>query len=604
MKAIILAAGIGRRMQPLTEHTHKTLLPIAGTTILDRLLGSLRDCDVRDVCIVTGFRADQLRRAVADGFPDLNVEYVHNPQYEVTNNVFSMALALESIAVDDDILLLESDLIVDPRVIEQIVHTPYENAALVDRYQTGMDGTVVSVASDSSITQVHPSYMQDENFDFSDKYKTLNIYKFGKDFTRSTLRQVLSFYSRSVDANCYYELLLGVLVYMRATTIYAETVHDQWAEVDDPNDLMAAEFEFNPQSRQSMLENAWGGYWTMPHTDFAFIRNSYFPTPGIIAELRDNLSSVISNYPSSQKILNRKLSYFERCDEEKIFFLNGASQAYPLLRQVFGGSRVLIPSPTFGEYPRIFPNSATYQDTGSIDWRALTSSAKDADVVVVVNPNNPTGTLVRSDAIMDLATGNPDRVFIVDESFIDFSDQPSILPEVERAGMTNVILLKSLSKCLGVPGLRLGYIHTSHPKVREGLWSETPIWNANSLAERFLEIILKHRNELEASFRQVGADRTQFVAELEAVPVVDRVFQSGANFVLVRLRIGPSETAAMANLLMAEYRTHVKDASDKFQDGNGYLRLAVKRPEDNYGLCELLSAVGVSASPALVTVQD
>ena len=191
MKAIILAAGLGRRMRPLSDSTHKTLLPIAGTTILDRLLASLRDCGVSDICMVTGYRSEELTHFVRDRFPDLNVEFVHNARYETTNNVFSMALALESITVDDDILLIESDLIVDPRVMQQIVETRYENAALVDHYHPGLDGTVVSIASNGAITQVYPSHLQDETFDFSDKYKTLNIYKFDKEFARSTFAQLL-----------------------------------------------------------------------------------------------------------------------------------------------------------------------------------------------------------------------------------------------------------------------------------------------------------------------------------------------------------------------------------------------------------------------------
>ena len=231
MKAIVLAAGFGRRMRPLTNQTHKTLLPIAGTTILNRLLGSLLDCDVREFCIVTGYRSEDLVLAISREFPDLNVEFVHNPRYEVTNNVFSMALALESISVDDDILLVESDLIVDPRVMEQIVHTRHGNAALVDRYHVGLDGTVVSVAGNDEITDVYPSHLQGDKFDFSDKYKTLNIYKFDKEFVRSTFRELLSFYSRSIDPNCYYEHVLGVLIYMRAATVYAEHVQHPWAEV-------------------------------------------------------------------------------------------------------------------------------------------------------------------------------------------------------------------------------------------------------------------------------------------------------------------------------------------------------------------------------------
>ncbi len=296
MKAIVLAAGFGRRMRPLTNQTHKTLLPIAGTTILNRLLGSLQDCDVRDFCIVTGYRRQDLVLAISREFPDLNVEFVHNPRYEVTNNVFSMALALESISVDDDILLVESDLIVDPRVMEQIVHTRHANAALVDRYHVGLDGTVVSVAGNDEITGVYPSHLQGEKFDFSDKYKTLNIYKFDKEFVRSTFRELLSFYSRSIDSNCYYEHVLGVLIYMRAATVYAEHVQHPWAEVDDPNDLVSAEFTFDPASRRSTLEHSWGGYWNMPHLDFAFIRNTYFPTPAITAELRENLGVLMSNY--------------------------------------------------------------------------------------------------------------------------------------------------------------------------------------------------------------------------------------------------------------------------------------------------------------------
>ena len=357
MKAIILAAGLGRRMRPLTNTTHKTLLPIAGTTILHRLLGSLRDCDVRDVCIVTGYRKDDLApRHYAANSTDLNIEFVDNPQYETTNNVFSMALALESISVDDDILLVESDLIVDPRVMEQIVHTRHANAALVDTYHPGLDGTVVSVAGNDAITQVYPSHLQGEKFDFSDKYKTLNIYKFDKEFATVHVSAIScrSTHDRSILA-CYYEHLLGVLIYMRAATVYAEHVQHPWAEVDDPNDLSSAEYVFNPASRREILERSWGGYWSMPHLDFAFIRNTHFPTPAITAELRENLSVLMANYGSSQEILNRKLSYFQGCDESKIFLLNGASQAFPILQSLFEGSRRAVADPDIWRIPTYLP---------------------------------------------------------------------------------------------------------------------------------------------------------------------------------------------------------------------------------------------------------
>jgi histidinol-phosphate/aromatic aminotransferase/cobyric acid decarboxylase-like protein len=260
---------------------------------------------------------------------------------------------------------------------------------------------------------------------------------------------------------------------------------------------------------------------------------------------------------------------------------------------VLDGARALIPRPTFGEYPRIFPDATTYADTGSIDFAGLRAATLDADVIVIVNPNNPTGTVVRSDDVIDLAVTHPDRVFIVDESFIDFSDEPTILPAVEERGLDNVVILKSMSKCLGVPGLRLGYVYTSHPEVQRRLWSETPIWNVNSLAENFLEVILKHRTSLDESFRRIRSDRAAFAAGLEEVPMVERVYPSGGDFLLVRLRTGPAQTESLADRLMEEHFVHVKDASDKFDDGHGYLRLAVRNPEDNDQLCALLTTTEI-----------
>lgn len=597
MKALILAAGVGRRMRPLTDETHKTLLPIAGTTILDRLLGSLRVCGVRDVCIVTGYRADQIKEAVAQRFGDLNVQFVHNAQYETTNNVFSMALALENMEIDDDIVLIESDLIVDHRVMEQIVRTPYANAALVDRYRVGMDGTVVTVGPGNVITQVHPSYLQDDKFDLFEKYKTLNIYKFDKDFARTVFRDLLSFYSRSIDSSCYYELLLGVLIYMRSAVVHAEMVQHPWAEVDDPNDLAVAEFEFNKALRRPILESSWGGSWNMAFTDFYFIRNSYFPTPSVIAEMRGSLDMVMGQYGSSQAVLNRKISYFQRCDEKRIFLLNGASQFYPVLRTLFPAASALLPAPTFGEYTRMFPDARTYTDGGSIDMAALRAAVPGNEVVVIVNPNNPTGTVVPTEQIFDLARSFPRTVFLVDESFIDFSGQPSIIPLLETSPLDNVVVLKSLSKSLGVPGLRIGFVYTGRQAVLDALWDHTPIWNVNAVAEHFVEVLLKHRDTLERSFARVAEDRAAFADLLRALPVVEEVLPSGADFLTVRLS-GPAQLAeTLADALMERYSFHVKDASRRFPDDRGYFRLAVRKPEENEALCRALAELTPVGTP-------
>ena len=121
MKAIILAAGYGNRMKPLTDTTHKTLLSVGGKTIIGRICDGLAANGVLDVVIVTGYRADDLQNYMRMNYPHLNLTFVHNARYRETNNIFSMALAFESITIDDDIILIESDLIYEAAVIRRIV---------------------------------------------------------------------------------------------------------------------------------------------------------------------------------------------------------------------------------------------------------------------------------------------------------------------------------------------------------------------------------------------------------------------------------------------------------------------------------------------------
>jgi choline kinase len=273
MKAIILAAGYGNRMRPLTDNLHKTLLRVSGKTIIGGIVDGLVDNGIRDIVVVTGYRDKELSGWLSLTYPHLSIQYVHNERYRETNNIYSMALAFEQTIIDDDIVLIESDLIYEPSVIRRLLASPRKNVALVDRYGRGMDGTVVTVEN-GVITNVIPPHLQDEHFDFSDKYKTLNIYKFSREFCNSTFKKLLTYYAKVINDNCYYELILGILIYMQQETVHAEILSgEKWAEVDDPNDLHVAEFMFNEEKRMSILEEGFGGYWNYDVLDFAFIRN-------------------------------------------------------------------------------------------------------------------------------------------------------------------------------------------------------------------------------------------------------------------------------------------------------------------------------------------
>jgi histidinol-phosphate/aromatic aminotransferase/cobyric acid decarboxylase-like protein/choline kinase len=599
MKALILAAGYGNRMRPLTDTTHKTLLRVGGQTLIGRIIDSLRAHAIDRIVVVTGHLAEDLEAALTAAYPDVAFTFVRNDRYRETNNIYSLALAFESIDLDDDILLIESDLVYEPAVLRRVVESRYPNVALVDRFRSGMDGTVVTV-TDHVIRSIIPPHLQGPSFDFSDKYKTLNIYKFSRQFCASVFRQLLGYYTKTIDDNCYYELILGILIYVGQAQIHAEILEGEtWAELDDPNDLRVAEFVFDPPARRALIEEAFGGLWAHNVLDFGFIRNMHFPPGAMFAEMRGNLANLLGNYGSRQSVLNQKLAYVLLCDAAHVLALNGASQAYPLLRDYFRGKTILMPEPTFGEYPRLAGARVTYPDAVGLDPADIERRAQDCDVIVVVNPNNPTGSVLSTEWLIDFAARHPDRWLLVDESFIDFSGEIPMLERLRERPLDNVVVLKSLSKCYGVPGLRLGFLYTTHRELLAHCAAEIPIWNMNSMAEFFLETVLKHRRTLAQSFRQTMTDRDEFAAALRALPAVEHVFPSGANFLLVRLAGGAPAAAALAEHLLADHAIYVKDVSARFPDPHGYWRVAVRLPEENDRLLGILRSLSREMGRAL-----
>lgn len=576
-------------MRPITDGCHKTLIEIGGRTILGRIVDGLLENGISSIVCVTGYRATEVEGYLLRAYPAIDLVFVRNERYRETNNIFSLSLALERMPLDEDVLLIESDIVCDPSVFARLVHTPHPNVALVDRFRPGLDGTVVSIA-DGIVTSVIPPHLQTGDFSFTDKYKTLNIYKFSRAFCQSTLKRMVTYYANTIDANCYYELVLGILIYVQHAVIHAEFISsEQWAEVDDPNDLRIAEFLFNPASQAEHLAETMGGYWSLDITDFCFIRNMYFPTAAMLAELKSALPQLIQNYGSRQRVLNQKLAYFLLCHAERVQVLNGASQIFPMLADWFGNRPALLPRPTFGEYAQTFPIQVPYPDDGRVDFPHLEEEARSAAVVVFVNPNNPTGTTLPARQIFDFACRHADKTIIVDESFVDFSAQESLIGLLERHPLPNVLVLKSLSKTLGIPGLRLGFVYTCNAEWHTQIGRHLPIWNLNSVAEYVLEIILKHRQSYADSLIRTIADRESFARDLAALPLVSRVLPSGGNFLLITLREGAPRGELLRNWLLARYALYIKDVSPRLADGRVYLRLAVRLPHENARLCAALA---------------
>ena len=591
MKAVILAAGYGGRMSPLTKEIHKTLLKVNGERIMDLIIKSLINNNIKDIVIVTGYKKEQLKNHLINNFNDIPFQFIHNEKYATTNNIFSLALAFEQIKFDKDIIMIESDLIYSSDVIEKAINSKFKNLALISPYKIGMDGTVVEVL-DNKIIGLYPPHLQGENFNLFDKFKTLNIYKFSKEFCKNEFKKLLVYYAKSIDDNCYYELILGILIYMQRQEIFCEIVpNEKWVEVDDPNDLIGAEFHFNKKNRISILEHSFGGYWNYDIIDFCFIRNMYFPTKSMMAEMKNNLPFLLENYGSKQKVLNEKLSYVLQYNKENLIALNGAAQIYPIISEIIKNQEILIPNPGFGEYERLFNVEDTYIDNGDVNYNLIERKVKKNSNIVFVNPNNPTGTMLKTSWILKMIDTYPNKFFIVDESFIEFSDESSIINYLEDSSRDNVIVIRSMSKTYGLPGVRLGFIYSCNKKLISNIYTKIPIWNLNSLTEFFMEIILKNKRALEKSIEKTKIDRESFINSLNNLAFVEKVYNSGANFILFKTNSKLSNID-VSNYLIQNHLIYIKDVSSKFDSKtNTYFRVAVRNPKENNLLIKILQNI-------------
>ncbi len=386
--------------------------------------------------------------------------------------------------------------------------------------------------------------------------------------------------------------------------IHAEIVEgDSWAEVDDPNDLHAAEFIFDHAQRGTILGRTMGGYWAHRVLDFCFLRNMYFPTTAVLAEIRNSATALIQNYGSKQTVLNEKLSYLLLCDAGCLQAMNGASQIYPFLRRRFGDAEALIPDPAFGEYKAAFPRHHTYPDSGRFDIADIAVQAQNAAVVVFVTPNNPTGTTCEPLEIMAFARSNSQKTVLVDESFLAFHTAElcgagSVIRLLEQEPLENVHVICSLSKTLGIPGVRLGYTYSRNREFLRELGLELPVWNLNSLAEYVMEISLKHRAAIEDSLRATAIDRDAFREQLQALDSVEIGVAKRREFLLVRFRHTAAHGQAEAARLLSEQAIYVKEVSARFDDGRAWWRLAVRLPEENARLCGAIAKVAAHGRAA------
>ncbi|MGV1005243.1 MAG: NTP transferase domain-containing protein [Candidatus Nanopelagicales bacterium] len=348
MQALTLAAGMGRRLGRLTQADTKCMIRIHGARLIDRTLDSLVDAGISRIVLVVGYHGENVKRHVGSAWRGGPVCYVDNDRYATTNNIYSLFLARAELLVADTILL-ESDLIYDPAIIEEIIANPELNVAAVDKYQSWMDGTVVQVSDEGKILRFIPK-RHFNPADIATYYKTVNINKFSQQFLKNSHVPFLEAYCSAMGENEYYEQVLRIVTLLENQDRRAHTLTGQrWYEIDDAQDLSHAETIFAPDSNvyQRYLSRH-GGYWRFPEPlDYCYLVNPYFPTVRMSVELQGSLDAVLPAYPSARWVQNLLAGRLFGVDPSMILVGNGAAELIDGLGTALAGQTFGIFTPHF-----------------------------------------------------------------------------------------------------------------------------------------------------------------------------------------------------------------------------------------------------------------
>lgn len=601
MQGLILAAGMGKRLGELTQNNTKCMVKVNGVTLIDRVLHQLDQYSLSRIIIVVGYEGKKLIEYISTLEINTKILFVENPVYDKTNNIYSLALAKEYLT-QEDTLLLESDLIFEDEVIQVLLDDERDTLALVDKYESWMDGTCIKIGEDDSIESFIPGkkIMFEE---IPQYYKTVNIYKFSRHFSETHYVPFLEAYSKALGNNEYYEQVLRVITMLDEPVIKAKRLNGQlWYEIDDIQDLDIASsmFAVDDEEKVSSIQARYGGYWRYPHLiDFCYLVNPYFPPKRLMDEMKANFEKLLTQYPSGMKVNSLLAAKNFGVHQEHIVVGNGAAELIKCLMEKVSGKVGLV-RPTFEEYPNRYPKNSCVVFTPNN--QNLSYSAKDVveffsekniENLLIINPDNPSGNYLSRGEMIQLLIwcGNKNIRIIVDESFIDFADENyTLIDESLLREYPNLVVIKSISKSYGVPGIRLGVIASSDEELIQYIKKEVSIWNINSFGEFYMQIEEKYRKDYECALNEFKKVREEMADSLSGLNSI-RVVPSQANYIMMEIINGMS-AKELTKRLMIKHNLLIKDLSQKIKMGNKqFVRVAVKKREENQKLVSGLKEV-------------
>lgn len=581
---------MGRRLKDLTHNNTKCMVKVNGVTLIDRMLHQIEKHNLSRIVIVVGYEGQKLIDYISTLDIKTPIVYVNNPVYDKTNNIYSLGLAKDKL-LQEDTLLFESDLIFEDSLIDVLLEDPRDTLALVSKYEPWMDGTCVKLGIDDSIESFVPGKQFKYN-ETDEYYKTVNIYKFSKQFSEKYYVPFLQAYQEALGVNEYYEQVLRVITMLDEPAIKAKKLNGQrWYEIDDIQDLDIATSMFTPDADEQveLMAGRYGGYWRYPRLlDFCYLVNPYFPPKKLVDELKASFETLLTQYPSGMRVNSLLAGKNFAVHQENILPGNGAAElikAY--MSQVQG--KVGFVRPTFEEYPNRYckEQSVIYKPENpdfSYTAEDLMTYFADKDIknLVVVNPENPSGNYIPKADLLKLIdwAGSKGISLLIDESFADFADEEdnTLIEQSLLDNNPHLWVMKSISKSYGVPGLRLGVLASGDQATIAKLKKDVAIWNINSFGEYFLQIAEKYKKDYTRALTLFKQERKRYEQALSQLPGL-RVIPSQANYVMAELT-GGMTSRQLTKALLLKHNIFIKDLSAKM-GGAQYVRLAIRNTEED-----------------------
>ena len=244
-KAIILAAGMGTRLKPLTLTNHKCLTEVNGVPILENALEALQQSGIEQVTIVVGYLSELICSRIGTDYYGMGIEYAVNAIYDQTNTSYSLKLGMEKTCDYDELLLLEGDVFFERKILDDLMQQK-ENITVLEPYHSDLDGTFVELDDAGYVIDWTHKTKRSEGYTLEDKYKTVNLHKFSKDFILKTLSPYLQASLEQAGGKEPLETVMMNLVRENPKSIKGFVLHgEKWFEIDDMVDLERAERIFS-----------------------------------------------------------------------------------------------------------------------------------------------------------------------------------------------------------------------------------------------------------------------------------------------------------------------------------------------------------------------